>query len=114
MTELVTSGRWRVTAGHEEEFVRAWAAFAEWASAQAGATTLRLGRDVLDPTSYVSFAPWTDVESARAWKGLPEFRERLARVVQHVDDFQSAELETVTTASDATSAIQLPAGSAAD
>jgi hypothetical protein len=34
----------------------------------------------------------------RAWKSRDEFREGLAHVLQHVDDFQPAELEVCVTA----------------
>lgn len=97
MTELITTGVWRVGAGHEAEFVAAWTAFAEWASGRPGAGTLRLGRDAGDPSRYVSFAPWQDDASVRAWKSAPEFRERIALVLQYVDMFEPAELDVVAT-----------------
>jgi hypothetical protein len=34
----------------------------------------------------------------RAWKGAPDFSERLARVLQHVDTFEPTELDLVATA----------------
>ena len=34
----------------------------------------------------------------RAWKGSPEFKERMARVLQHVSEFNPTELELVATA----------------
>jgi hypothetical protein len=32
----------------------------------------------------------------RAWKSSPEFRERMAQVLRHVDAFEPTELEVVT------------------
>jgi heme-degrading monooxygenase HmoA len=109
MAELVTTGTWRVNPTKEADFVRAWGAFAEWASSMPGAATLRLGRDVGDPLRFVSYAAWEDADSVRAWKSARLFRERLARVLQYVDDFQPAELDVVATAVDGSSAVTLPA-----
>jgi heme-degrading monooxygenase HmoA len=111
MTELVTTGTWRVNPTKEAEFIQAWAAFAAWASGMPGAGTLRLGRDVGDPLRFVSYAAWQDTDSVRAWKSAPQFHERLARVLQHVGDFQPAELDVVATVAAGVSAVTLPAGS---
>ena len=111
MTELVTTGTWRVHPEREADFVQAWAAFVQWASGMPGAGTLRLGRDVGDPSRFVSFGVWQDADSARAWKSAPQFRERMARVLRFVDEFQAAELDVVATAADGSSAVTLPARS---
>jgi heme-degrading monooxygenase HmoA len=97
MSELVTTGVWRVNPGQETEFVAAWTRFAEWAAGRPGAGTLRLGRDAADPSRFVSFAAWLDSSSVRAWKSSPEFREGIAQVLQYVDGFEPAELDVVET-----------------
>jgi hypothetical protein len=43
----------------------------------------------------VSFAPWSDADTARAWKQTPQFRERIAQVLQYAQDFQPTELSAV-------------------
>jgi heme-degrading monooxygenase HmoA len=111
MTELVTTGTWIVAPTRQVAFVQAWASFAEWASSMPGAGKLRLGVDAADPTRYVSFGEWQDAASARAWKSAPQFRERIARVLQHVDEFRPAELEIVATATLGSSAALVPASS---
>jgi heme-degrading monooxygenase HmoA len=110
MAELVTTGVWTVDVAKEEAFVETWAAFAAWASSMPGAGTLRLGRDVGDPGRFVSLAPWETTEAVRAWKAGSEFRERMAQVLQHVDEFHPAELDVVASAADGASAVALPAG----
>ena len=97
MAELVTTGTWSVDPTKEVDFIDAWAAFAAWASSMPGAGTLRLGRDVSVAARFVSYAVWEDPDAVRAWKSMPEFRERLARVLQHVDDFHAVELDVVAT-----------------
>jgi len=95
MAELVTTGTWMVDSDKEVAFIDAWADFAAWASSMPGAGPLRLGRDVRDKRRFVSYAAWTDADAVHAWKSAPAFRERLAGVLQHVDDFQASELDVV-------------------
>jgi heme-degrading monooxygenase HmoA len=95
MTEIVTTGVWRVRAENEAEFIQAWEAFANWARELEGSGALRLTRDMREEGRFVSFAPWANDAAVRAWKGSPEFSERLGRVRQHVEDFEPTELETV-------------------
>jgi len=97
MTELITTGAWRPKEGAEDAFVAAWVEFASWASGMAGAGLLRLGRDARDPTRFVSFGTWVSAEAAHDWKASPEFRERMARVQEHVEQFEPAELDLVAT-----------------
>jgi len=112
MAELITTGVWTVDAGKEQAFVGAWAEFAGWASSMPGAGALRLGRDGGDPRRFVSMAPWATTDAVRAWKSSPEFKERMARVLQHVDDFHPAELEVVAIAEHGASAVALSASAA--
>ena len=95
MSEIYTTGNWKPKDGEEDAFIAAWAEFAKWASGMPGVGALRLTRDLRDPGQYVSFAGWESEERVRAWKGSPEFSERLARVRQHVDEFQPTELEVI-------------------
>lgn len=98
MTEIGTTGTWRVTPSKEEAFVDAWSEFAAWASATPGAGTLRLSRDRRNQDRFVSFGIWESDEAVRAWKAAPEFKERIARVIQHVEDFEATELAVLATA----------------
>jgi heme-degrading monooxygenase HmoA len=100
MNEIYTTGTWKPNPGSEQAFVDAWKAFAGWASGRSGAGTLRLVRDLRDPARFVSFGAWESIDEVKAWKGSPEFKERMAQVLQHVDDFRPAELELVATAED--------------
>lgn len=107
MAETVTTGTWIVDEAKSAAFVEAWADFATWVSSLPGAGTLRLGRDSADPTRFVSFAPWASIEAVHAWKSTPEHRERIARVLQHVEDFHNAELELVVSAVDGAATVEL-------
>jgi heme-degrading monooxygenase HmoA len=110
MSAIYTTGSWKPNPGSEEAFVEAWSEFAAWASAMPGAGELRLVRDLHEPGRFVSFGDWQDLERVRAWKSSPEFRERMARVLQHVDDFGPTELELVATAEQGAVIAVAPAG----
>jgi heme-degrading monooxygenase HmoA len=105
MAELVTTGTWLVGPDQESAFVAAWADFAAWASSMPGAPTLRLGRDVDHPTRFVSFAAWGSRDAVRTWKGQPDFRARMAQVLQHVEDFHALELDVLATAHEGTKTV---------
>jgi heme-degrading monooxygenase HmoA len=100
MDAIYTSGSWTSNPGSEDAFVEAWKQFASWASSRPGAGRLQLTRDLTHPSRFVSFGAWQSIDDVRAWKSSPEFRERMAHVLQHVDDFQPAELELVAAAED--------------
>ena len=98
MSTVYTSGTWMPNPGSEEAFVEAWEQFAAWASSLAGAGRLQLTRDAREPERFVSFGDWESIERVRDWKSSPEFRERMARVLQHVDEFHPAELTLIASA----------------
>jgi heme-degrading monooxygenase HmoA len=102
MSEVYTTGTWKPNPGNEEAFVKAWSQFAGWASSMPGAGTLRLVRDLHEPGRFVSFGDWESIDQVRAWKSSTEFRDRMAQVLQHVDDFQPTELESVAAANNGT------------
>jgi heme-degrading monooxygenase HmoA len=98
MQEIYTTGKWRPNAGKEDAFVEAWATFAMWASGMPGAGELRLTRDGREREQFVSFGAWESIDAVRAWKIAPDFRERIAHVLQHVDEFEPSELTVVASA----------------
>ena len=98
MSEIYTTGRWTPAEGKVDAFVDAWAEFARWASGMPGAGTLRMTRDVRNPSMFLSLGAWESVDAVRAWKQSAEFKERLARVLQHVDEFEPSELAVIATA----------------
>jgi heme-degrading monooxygenase HmoA len=101
-TVVYTTGTWRPNAGSEDAFIAAWQRFAGWASSMPGAGRLQLVRDNSDPGRFVSFGDWHSIEQVRDWKRSPEFRERMARVLQHIDSFEPLELDLVATADSGT------------
>jgi heme-degrading monooxygenase HmoA len=106
MSTLYTTGSWKPYPGSEGAFVEAWTEFAAWASGMPGAGELRLARNLSDPERYVSFGDWDGVDAVRSWKSSPEFRERMARVREHVAEFQPDELALVATATQGAATIE--------
>jgi len=95
MGAVYTTGSWKPSPGREDEFVAAWEDFAAWASDRPGAGRLHLTRDLFEDGRYVSFGDWASLEEVHDWKSSPEFKERMAHVLQHVAEFNPAELEEV-------------------
>jgi heme-degrading monooxygenase HmoA len=95
MSEVYSSGKWKAKEGEGEQFVAAWTEFAEWLHTQPGAGTARLVRDRSETDIYLSFAPWESLEAMQAWKSSPEFRERMAKVQEHVAEFTPQEMDLV-------------------
>ncbi len=95
MSTIYTSGAWKPNPGSEKAFVAAWEQFAAWASSMPGAGRLQLVRDIREPERFVSLGDWESIEQVRDWKSSPDFREKMARVLQHVDEFHPAELTLV-------------------
>lgn len=95
MPETYSNGVWLVKEGQEVEFVAAWREFAAWAGEQPGLGTMRLVRDVRDPSRFMSFGAWESFEAQRAWKDTDEFRRRMNRVQEHVAEFTPSVFELV-------------------
>ena len=110
MAEMITTGIWVVHEDKQAAFMEAWAALAGWATTMPGAGTLRLGREVGDPTRFVSFGAWESPELVHAWKANSEFREHMAQVLQYVDDFRPSELDVVAGATGGRSQIAVSNG----
>jgi heme-degrading monooxygenase HmoA len=110
MTEMITTGTWLVADGKQAAFLDAWAGFAAWASSKDGAGTLRLGRDSREPARFVSFGAWESPELVHAWKADVEFRERMAGVLQYVDEFVPSELDVIASATGGLRAVAAGAG----
>jgi heme-degrading monooxygenase HmoA len=99
MAETYTNGVWIVKEGEEEAFIAAWREFASWGQTWPGAGTLKLTRDVYQPNRFMSFGPWESFEAQQAWKDDPAFKERIAQVREHTEEFTPSVFEHVTTAS---------------
>ena len=84
-----TSATWTVKPGHEEEFVRRWTEFTEWAHANSrGAQSFVLLRSNGEPQQYTSFGAWESPDAVAAWRNTPEFAQHLARCREVCDDFR--------------------------
>lgn len=97
MRTAYTIGSWQPHPGQEEAFVAAWTEFARWGSTFEGAGTARLARDAHAPERFLSFLDWDSLDAIHAWKGSPEFKERMGVVQQHVDTFAPSEVIVVVT-----------------
>ena len=84
-----SQGTWTVKAGQEEEFVEVWTEFAEWSKAELGMTRGTLLRDLDQPTRFISWGGWKNVQEIQEWRALPGFQERVVRVSSLVESFEA-------------------------
>ncbi len=87
---------WIVRPENEDEFVRRWADFAEWSSAEGLAASAKLLRDVDDPKRFISFGPWETLEAIRRWRTLEGFQKHVAALGEVVEHFEPRTLAQVT------------------
>lgn len=93
---IFTLGLWSVKARNEEAFKSAWERFAKWTSRnQPGALEAYLLQDAEEPRRFISFGPWKDADSIRAWRQRPEFKEFFARAKTLCDEIQPRTLKTI-------------------
>lgn len=79
-------GIWLVRPGNEAAFINAWKEFSAWTAVhRRGAGYGRLLQDNGNPSRFISFGPWDDLESVRAWGRQPEFRKAIARFMELCD-----------------------------
>ncbi len=94
--QLYSLGVWHVKQGRERNFIGAWSDFAGWtARNQPGAIEGSLLQDLEDPRRFVSFGPWEDIESIRAWRERPEFKGFFAKAKELCERIEPQTLRLV-------------------
>lgn len=89
MSQLYTAGKWTVTPGREDEFVKAWSEMAEWTSAEIpGSSWATLLQHHEEPNVFLSFGPWDTTEAIAAWRESPGFKERVGRIRGLLKEFK--------------------------
>jgi heme-degrading monooxygenase HmoA len=95
MSEVWSSGVWRVKEGRADEFAEAWREFAEWSTSAHGPAHAWLLRDRERPDEFVSIGPWPSDEAISAWRADPGFAERIGRLREMLDGFEARTLDPV-------------------
>jgi quinol monooxygenase YgiN len=94
---MFTSGNWTVKKGHEQEFINTWKAFADASveMSSPGSGNAYLLHDSTDPSHFVSFGEWKDLDSVQAWMATPEFNSYMQKFDGLCESHQIIKLETV-------------------
>jgi heme-degrading monooxygenase HmoA len=95
MSRFYSHSTWTVKPGCEDAFVAAWQEWVAWSIVQGLASSARLLRDVDEPTRFISFGPWEDLDTVRRWRAEPGFRERVEHLQSLVERFEPRTLEQV-------------------
>ena len=88
-----THGRWKVKAGREDDFIKAWERFAEVGLGK-GATGVRLIQDLESPTDFFSFGSWNDADQIANFRGDPEFQGHIDGMQEMLESFETMRCET--------------------
>ncbi len=90
-----THAVWRAKPGREEAFVAAWLELAERTKARFPEAHGTLVRDVSEPTRFISFGPWADLDEIAAFRDSQAFREAVATMSDLLDGFEPGTYELV-------------------
>jgi quinol monooxygenase YgiN len=96
MATVWTHGVWRVKPGREEEFVELWRQMA-----REGMATLEtvepptLLRDREQPTEFVSFGPWPNVEEIDKFRSSAAFLGAQQRMRDLLESFTTRTLDEI-------------------
>ena len=92
---VYTSGRWRVSPGHEAEFIEAWQDLASQTKRDFPASTATLLQDRDDPTLFLSFGPWESSEQIDHWRASETFQTGVGKIRPLLAEFTAHTLEPV-------------------
>jgi heme-degrading monooxygenase HmoA len=92
---VYTLGVWTVKSGREDEFVNGWHALAQWTLEQGFEAHGTLVRDHDDPSRFVSFGPWPNVDQVRRWRADPGFHAYLDEIMKSVERFEPGTYDVV-------------------
>ncbi|MGZ4355051.1 MAG: antibiotic biosynthesis monooxygenase family protein [Gaiellaceae bacterium] len=90
-----TLSTWVVKPGREDEFLRLWQDFADWAVTENFAQSAMLLRDVEHPNRFVSLGPWHTIDQVGRWRDATGFSERIARLREVLESWEPQTLELV-------------------
>jgi len=96
MEHTYTHTMWVVTPEQEAEFVRRWQDWAQWSHHAGLQPHAMLLRDVDDPMIHVSFGRWESLHTARDWRLLTGYQERVKALGHVVERFEPRTLSIVT------------------
>ncbi len=88
-SELYTLGIWVVKPGLEEAFLEEWSRFAQWTkSACAGAESVVLLQDSVNPRRFISVGPWRSAQDVAAWRETEQFKAAVSRMRPMLESFE--------------------------
>jgi heme-degrading monooxygenase HmoA len=94
--QLYTCGTWIVKSGMEQDFIEVWQAFADWTSRdQVGAGAGTLLQNEADPSMFLSFGPWENLEVIAKWRSRPEFQDFVARARELCNEVKPQTMKVV-------------------
>jgi heme-degrading monooxygenase HmoA len=84
---VYTLGIWKVQAGRENDFVRAWSEMANNTKADFTESVATLLQEMDEPRTFISFGPWESLEQIEQWRSSDTFKNGVGRIRSLLDDF---------------------------
>ena len=84
---VYTLGIWKVQAGRENDFVRAWSEMANNTKADFTESVATLLQDMDEPRTFISFGPWESLEQIEQWRSSDTFKNGVGSIRSLLDDF---------------------------
>lgn len=100
MPVVNTLGIWKVTPGHEEDFVSAWEDLARRTESDFPGASAVLLRDRDRRNLFISTGPWQSIEQVERWRDSQTFREGVSRIREFLDEFEPHTMDRVVTIGD--------------
>ncbi len=96
MSKAYTLATYRVAAGKEEKFIKAWTALAEmFSSLPSPPYWGTLIRSAADPRLFHSFGPWESAETVAAMRASPEAAAAFGAIRKLCEDMTPGDYELV-------------------
>jgi len=95
MTKHYTSGDWHVRDGSEDEFVKRWTSFVDWARENARGHFLLI-RENDAPRHFVSVGTFDSPDDVKTWMTAPEFQDAFRACGDLCDSYHGSAYSHVT------------------
>ena len=96
--DIYTLGIWMLRSGRENEFINEWSRFAKSTSKNTeGNGKAYLLQDEKNPSRFISFGPWQNMDAIKKWRDSEEFKNFVAIVKDLCIDFQPNTMREVAT-----------------
>lgn len=94
--EIYSVGIWSVKQGKEEAFLKIWTDLANWTMAnKMGGISVVMLKDVEQNNLFISYGPWTSLESVQKWRQQSEFKAAFVKLKEVCNEIKPKTMRRV-------------------